>query len=152
MGGDDLLKLIEEAHGWNPDRPRFSEADRMRMTINEWAQTVHQNSVDHGFWANGKALTVEGVLMKLALIHSEVSEALELAREPGFLPTATWEIGRVLREGDAPPKPEGFGIELADAIIRIMDLAASQGIDLEECIRRKHEYNKSRPIGHGKRA
>jgi NTP pyrophosphatase (non-canonical NTP hydrolase) len=46
-------------------------------------------------------------------------------------------------------KPEGFGIELADAIIRIMDLAEWLDIDLAEMIGIKAEYNKSRPMRHG---
>lgn len=47
------------------------------------------------------------------------------------------------------PKPEGFGIELADAVIRIGDLAARMGIDLSAAIVLKHEYNKTRPHRHG---
>lgn len=48
-------------------------------------------------------------------------------------------------------KPEGFGIELADAIIRIGDLAEYLGIDLEEMVRIKFEYNLTRPFKHGRR-
>lgn len=43
-----------------------------------------------------------------------------------------------------------FEVELADAIIRIMDLAESEGIDLEWQIKKKMEYNKTRPRKHGK--
>ena len=42
------------------------------MTINEFAAEVHKNAVDHGWW-EGERTFPEIV----ALIHSEVSEALE---------------------------------------------------------------------------
>lgn len=35
MGGDDLMALIEEAHGWRSDRPRLSEADRKELEAEE---------------------------------------------------------------------------------------------------------------------
>lgn len=46
-------------------------------------------------------------------------------------------------------KPEGVAVELADCVIRILDYCGHAGIDLEEAIRIKHEYNKSRPYRHG---
>jgi hypothetical protein len=49
-------------------------------------------------------------------------------------------------------KPEGLVVELADAVIRCMDLCGALGLDLEEAIRAKHEYNLSRPYRHGKHA
>lgn len=46
------------------------------MTINEFAAEVHKNAVDHGWW-EGERTFPEIV----ALIHSEVSEALEECRD-----------------------------------------------------------------------
>lgn len=66
----------------------------------------------------------------LALIHSEVSEALEADRE-----------------GDE----ENYREELADIVIRIMDHAESEGIDLEEEIVSKMEENEQREYKHGKK-
>ena len=43
-----------------------------------------------------------------------------------------------------------FEDELADIMIRVMDLAAYKGIDLEFHIRHKMEYNKGREHKHGK--
>lgn len=48
-------------------------------------------------------------------------------------------------------KPEGFGIELADALIRIADLAERHGIDLEAMIALKSAYNETRPYMHGRK-
>lgn len=46
-------------------------------------------------------------------------------------------------------KPEGVAVELADCVIRILDYCGRAGIDIEEAIRIKHEYNKTRPYRHG---
>jgi NTP pyrophosphatase (non-canonical NTP hydrolase) len=67
----------------------------------------------------------------LALIHSEVSEALEADRK-----------------GDA----ENFAEELADVCIRIFDLCGSREIDLEKAIHEKMERNKGRSYKHGGKA
>jgi len=91
---------------------------------------------------------------KLALIHSEVSEALECYRNGEML--------EMVDTGDAKPhrldadgkcvsagKPVGLPSELADIVIRVMDLAEALGIDLEGAIERKHAYNVTRPHKHG---
>jgi NTP pyrophosphatase (non-canonical NTP hydrolase) len=46
-------------------------------------------------------------------------------------------------------KPEGIASEMADCIIRILDYCAYEGIDIEQAIQLKHEYNKTRPYRHG---
>ena len=65
---------------------------------------------------------------KLALIGTEVAEAIE------------WH-----RKG----QPQELPHELADIVIRTMDLAESLGIDLASAILTKHEFNKHREIKHG---
>ena len=40
--------------------------------------------------------------------------------------------------------------ELADALIRLLDLTAALGIDIDKHVRLKRRYNKSRPWKHGK--
>ena len=52
---------------------------------------------------------------------------------------------------DEQLKPEGFGSELADVIIRCLDLAEAMNIDIESIIYIKHEFNKRRPYKHGKK-
>lgn len=100
---------------------------------------VHQLAKDNGWWDDAD---IRIVPEKLALIHSEVSEALEEYRNGQmelYFPS----------KYDDNPKPEGFGVELADAVIRIYDLCGYLGIDLDSLVELKHEYNKSRPYRHG---
>jgi NTP pyrophosphatase (non-canonical NTP hydrolase) len=46
-------------------------------------------------------------------------------------------------------KPEGIPSELADAIIRILDIAAFHGIDIAHAVADKMAYNETRPYRHG---
>lgn len=71
----------------------------------------------------GKALVAE----KLALVHSEVSEALEGHRKGKF--------------DEHLPLRSAIEVELADAVIRIGDLAGALGLDLGGAIAEKMAYN-----------
>lgn len=172
--------------------------------LNQFAKEVHENAVAHGFWEGEPNLPE-----KLALIHSEWSEALE-----------EYRAGRdAVYEGEGG-KPEGWAIELIDGCIRVLDyighvspcgepysitdatvgisdwfrersvpdavhmlhlLAANacsfddrsemlvnldyiylvlesalayvdgSGLDPETLLRKKHDYNKTRPYKHGKK-
>lgn len=95
------------------------------LSVREFADMVHMNAVDKGFWDRG-AMIPE----KLCLIHSEVSEAME--------------ADRALDGGN-------FGEELADIVIRVFDLAIGCGIDIEGELEQKHFKNLNRPRLHGKR-
>ena len=46
-------------------------------------------------------------------------------------------------------KMEGVPSELADIVIRVLDLAEYYGIDMGEAIAQKHAYNLTRPYKHG---
>lgn len=72
-----------------------------------------------------------------ALLHSEVSEALEAYRDG--LVSSTDEKG----------KPLGVGSELADVLIRLLDTSNRYGINLMHEFSRKMEYNWTRPERHG---
>ena len=104
------------------------------MDIKELQIAAHAIAVDRGWWEEDRNV---GEL--LALVHSEVSEALE-----------EWRIDEglaVIRmEGD---KPVGFAVELADTLIRICDLAESASIDLNAALKIKMAYNSTRPWRHG---
>lgn len=95
------------------------------MRIAEAAWLIHKNAKEKGFWDEKRNFGEA-----LALIHSEVSEALE-----------------AYREGD----DIAMGEELADIVIRTLDLAEGLGYNIEAEIQQKMEYNKTRPRMHGKR-
>ena len=106
------------------------------MTISELCKMAHAQAAKSGFWEGGEKRNVGELI---ALIHSELSEALE-----------------ALRAGDQRCSKTGLKdyheveIELADAVIRIADLCGGYGWNLGGAIEAKMEYNKGRPWKHGK--
>lgn len=94
-------------------------------------QKVKQVNTDHG-WHNSEVH--DGVY--IALIHAELSEALE-----------------GLRHGN--PASEHIPLfnaaeeELADVIIRVMDMAEARGWRVAEAVLAKIEFNETRPYRHG---
>lgn len=139
------------------------------QNIRQLTRDSFQNSAAHGFW-DGET-TAETIPSKLALIHSEVSEALESYRDPesdnlikvpvslverlldggneADTPGALRELADLLHKWDA--KPKGLDIELADILIRVFDFAGHEGIDLDSALTRKMNYNKGRPPKHGRK-
>lgn len=89
-------------------------------------QETHKVEKEHGFQEHKD--NVLYIPTKLALIMSECSEALEAHRQG---------------------KTNDIGHELADIVIRTMNLAEDLGINLEEQIREKHIFNSTRPFKHG---
>lgn len=82
----------------------------------------------------------------VALIHSEVSEMLEAYRDGGLVDQTRHTQGGLSL---TPPKPEGFGSEAADVLIRLLDTCHRRGINLADEFERKLEYNKTRGYRHG---
>lgn len=122
--------------------------------INELAREVHQNAVDHGWWDGGERPPLE-ILMLCTGELSEAAEEFRCGRPALYVDRFENDenelFERVTRAERFKPneKPEGWAVELADCIIRIMDYCGHRGIDLETIIRLKHEYNKTRPYRHG---
>lgn len=97
--------------------------------INEFSRFCHQRAVDAGWYsdpATGKRIP-RNIPEMLALIHSEISEALEGCRKN--------------LQDDHLPHRSMIAVELADAMIRIGDLAGYLNCDLGGAIDEKLEYN-----------
>ena len=89
----------------------------------------HQLARSAGWWDNTSADAINGAV-KIALIHSEVSEALEGLRKG--------------KNDDHLSHRKAVEVELADAMIRIMDLAGAMELDLAGAIVEKLAYNQTR--------
>ena len=119
--------------------------------INKLAKEVHQNAKNKGFHEGEK-----NIGEMLALIHSEVSEALEADRKGrecsyNMKVMNGWTKDQDFKEYFEGNVKDTFEDELADVIIRVMDLAEMKGIDLEQHITAKMRYNSLREPKHGKR-
>ena len=107
-----------------------------------------------GWKGEGSAPVTFGDTM--ALLHSEVSEALEAFRDWG-LEDATYLVANSAHnvamdsEGGITRKPEGVGSEFADILIRLLDDCDRWGVDLAAEYERKMAYNEKRPYQHGGR-
>ena len=130
------------------------------MSLNELAKEIHENAVAHGWWEDERSFAEI-----VALCHTELSEALEEERDGH--PNAWYKCMKnptpSAHNCDVCPfdgeggclqpeielKPEGRAVELIDCIIRILDWMGHEQVDVDMLMRRKMDYNKTRPYRHG---
>lgn len=116
------------------------QAEYRTQLFNELSDEIAEVAQEKGFWEDG----FYTIPLKLALIASEVSEALAVHREE--------YDGEDLPDSGMTPRQESdFGEELADIIIRTLDVAGYYHIDIGYLLTEKLAKNKERPRKHGKR-
>jgi NTP pyrophosphatase (non-canonical NTP hydrolase) len=124
------------------------------LSLRDMQQWVAEFCIAKGWSGEGSPEKTFGDCM--ALLHSEVSEALEAYRNWG-MEDVTDRCGCGIDLADQATvgeighrcKPEGVGSEFADILVRLLDDCERWGIDLEYEFKRKMQYNDTRAYRHG---
>lgn len=103
-----------------------------KRAIETLMDEMYQISSSKGFWDTERN---EGEA--IALMHSELSEALEAARHGN-------------PQSEKIPEFSQIEEEFADAVIRILEWCEGKGYNLSGAILAKAAYNRKRPPMHGK--
>lgn len=111
--------------------------------LNGMSSEIYKDNAAKGFW--DKERNVGEMLM---LVVSELGEAMEAHRKNRF---ATWKnVDTETMMGFEADVKDTFEDEIADSIIRLLDMCGGLKIDIDRHIQAKLKYNKSRPRLHGK--
>lgn len=123
------------------------------MDLNRLADDIHKNAINHGWWEEPKPSFGD----ICSLIHCEISEAYEEYRKGKKENEIYWSCKKyeneIMCDGECTDcemfVPKGITIELADALMRILDYCAAKEIDIEDAILKKMHYNRTRTYKHG---
>ena len=138
---DDFLEhkwLAEKGIGYpnmSVEEEKKQMSSSLKEVINHLVDIAHGQAKSAGWWGDlntGKPITDNPMCFarSLALIHSELSEAMEGDRKDVM--------------DDKLPHRKMREVELADAFIRLLDTSGGFGIDLGGAVEEKLEYNKTR--------
>lgn len=122
--------------------------------MNELRDKIFQNAKSKGFWDNERNMGEA-----LMLIVTELAEALEVHRASGQLKEFTEGQKLSLEKMNDEEFPETFSImvkdsfndEMADVLIRVLDLCGGYNIDIDWHVKMKMRYNATRERLHGKK-
>jgi hypothetical protein len=125
------------------------------MDIKAWQKKVYDIAVSKGWY--DKEVPQSTRVERHMLMVTEIAEATEEIRngKPNVYANINGQVVPMTAADFKDPvhlkmpKPEGEAIELADAVIRIMDYFEAQGWDLEDAMKIKSDYNETRPYRHG---
>lgn len=100
------------------------------------ADNAARVAIEHGWVVQD---TPEDKAVKIALMHSELSEALEAVRQGN-------------PQSEKIPEFTNLEEELADVVLRIMNFGQQLNLRVAEAIIAKDEYNANRAYKHGGKA
>ena len=113
------------------------EEDKFVNGLDMFMYHINTNAKLKGFWPDHPSM--QDGNEKLLLIHAEVSEVVEERRHKDY-PRPASKIADFTAEEE----------ELADVLIRLLDFAAQNKLDIAGAALAKHAYNTNRPYKHGK--
>ena len=127
------------------------------MTIHEMQQQAYALAEDKGLHTDLREEEPrQATLVRLALMHTEVTEALNELTEPLLalmhllmLHRQISQATQIVKKQLLPEARDAFAAELADIVIRTGDLAGCVGVDLQQAIVKKMAFNATRPYQFG---
>ncbi len=122
--------------------------------MNELRDKIYKNAKDKGFWDQER-----NIGEALMLVVTELAEGLETHRAAGKIKPVDNMIKKAMDEMHDEEFKEHFALmvkdnfqdEMADTIIRILDLCGGLDIDIDWHIKAKMRYNATRARLHGKK-
>lgn len=135
----DEEALYKQTHGRVSESIKEGAIEMLCRPLNRAANLIAEWNEVQGFWASNN--TGE----KIALMHSELSEALDADRNSvkhGH-PVMCTKLGL--------EHLTGVEEELADVLIRVLDFAGHHKLNLGTALRDKLLFNLTRPYMHGKK-